>query len=128
MPTNRLVLSTMAALLVTASTAAAQQAHVISPESIARTLAEQAGAQDSNRAAVREALARPEVREIASRIGVDLERAEDAVKTMNGADLERAATAARQVNDSLIGGASTIVISTTAIIIVLLIVLIIVAA
>jgi pyruvate/2-oxoglutarate dehydrogenase complex dihydrolipoamide acyltransferase (E2) component len=125
---KRLLLSTLTLLVATATPALAEQTHVVSPASITATLKDRVDAQDTNRAAVRAALARPEVREIASQMGVDLNRAEQIANTMGGADLEQAASAARQVNDSLVGGASTIVISTTALVIVLLIVLILVAA
>ena len=51
-----------------------------------------------------------------------------AAETLSGADLERAAEAARQVNDSIVGGASNVVISTTTIIIALLVVILIIVA
>jgi hypothetical protein len=73
---------------------------------------------------VHEALARPEVQQVAASIGLDLTRAAAVVDTMSAADLERAASAARDVNQQLVGGASTVVISTTTIIIILLLVII----
>jgi hypothetical protein len=91
-------------------------------------VADRVAAQDADRAAVRDALARPEVRNVAATMGVDLARLTDAVGTMSGADLERAASTARQVNQQLVGGASTVVISTTTIIIALLVVILIVIA
>ena len=74
--------------------------------------------QDADRESIRQALARPEVSEIAAKTGVDMTRVAAAAETLTGADLERAAAAARQVNESLVGGASNVVISTTTIIIV----------
>ena len=125
---KRLLLLTVTVVTATVSTAFAEQTHVVSRASITDTVKQRVDAQDANRAAVQTALTRPEVREIASQMGVDLKKAEQLAGTMSGADLEQAATVARQVNDSLVGGASTIVISTTAVVIVLLIVLILVAA
>ena len=75
-----------------------------------------------------EALARPEVQQIASSIGLDLTRATAAIDTMDAQDLERAASAARDVNQQLVGGASTVGISTTTIIIILLLIIILVVA
>jgi predicted xylose isomerase-like sugar epimerase len=87
-----------------------------------------AAQQDADRAAIRAALARPEVREVAEKAGLDIDRANAVVNTLDGAGLDRAASVARQVNEQLSGGSSTIVISPTTIIIVLLLVLLIVIA
>jgi len=84
--------------------------------------------QDADRAAIRQALSRPEVQTVAKQMGVDLGRANAAVSTLAGAELERTANAARQVNDALTGGASTVVISTTTIIIVLLVIVLLIVA
>jgi hypothetical protein len=100
----------------------------VNPAALAATVGEHVAKQDADRAAVREALNRPDVREVAAQTGIDLARLTAAVDTLGGEDLERAAGAARQVNESLVGGASTIVISTTTIIIVLLIIILIVLA
>jgi hypothetical protein len=116
-------------LLMTLSTSAfADQQHAVDPDALASTVAQHVVKQDSDRAALREALARPEVRAVAGKLGVDLERASAAVDTMGGTDLARAADAARQVNQSLVGGASTVVISTTTIIIALLVLIVIILA
>jgi hypothetical protein len=125
---KQLFVLTLSVLMVTSSSAWAQQQHAVDPGAIAGAVAQHVAAQDADRAAVRDALARPEVRDVASHMGVDLARADAAVATMSGADLQQAASAARQVNNSLVGGASTIVISTTTIIIALLIVIIIIVA
>jgi pyruvate/2-oxoglutarate dehydrogenase complex dihydrolipoamide acyltransferase (E2) component len=124
----RLVLMSVTLLIATSSMAFAQPRHIVDVPTVAATMAEHANAQDANRAAVREALARPEVRDVASRMGIDLAQVEGRVQTLNGADLDRVAEWAREVNTSLVGGASTVVISTTAIIIALLIVIILVVA
>jgi hypothetical protein len=88
----------------------------------------QVASQDANRAAVREALARPEVKRVAAGVGVDANRLAAAVDTMAGPDLDQAASAARQVNQQLVGGDSSISISTTTIIIALLVIILIVVA
>lgn len=104
----------------------AQERHVIDSAAMAAAVSQHAASQDADRATVREALNRAEVRQVAEKTGIDLARLTAAVDTLSGADLERAADAARQVNDSLVGGASTIVISTTTIIIALLLLILIV--
>jgi hypothetical protein len=115
-------------LLLLASTAAfAGEQHLVSPGQLAATLDERVAAQDADRAAVREALARPEVREAAAKAGLDLTRATAAVDTLEGPDLARAADAARKVNQQFVGG-STIVITTTTLIIILLLLILLVVA
>ena len=118
----------LAMLMMASSSAFAGQQHVVSPSQLATTVAESAAKQDTTRATVREALERPEVQAVASKLGLDLSRATAAVDTMSGAQLEQAANAAQQVNEQLVGGASTVVISTTTIIIILLLVVILVIA
>ena len=115
-------------LMMASSSAFADQQHLVAPSQLATTVADGVAKQDANRATVHEALARPEVQAVASKLGLDLTRATAAVDTMNGADLDKAAQAAQQVNDQLVGGASTVVISTTTIIIVLLLIIILVIA
>ena len=125
---RKLLVFPLAMLMMASSSALAGQQHVVSLEQLATTVADGAAKQDTNRATVREALGRPEVQAVASKLGLDLSRATAAVDTMSGAELEKAANAAQQVNDQLVGGASTVVISTTTIIIVLLLVIILVVA
>ena len=115
-------------LMMASSSAFAGQQHLVTPGQLATTVAGGAAKQDANRAAVHEALARPEVEAVASKLGLDLTRATAAVDAMAGADLEKAANAAQQVNEQLVGGASTVVISTTTIVIILLLVIILIIA
>ena len=124
---TRLVFS-LAALMMCASTAFAGQQHLVTPAQLATTVADSVAGQDASRAAIHEALARPEVEAVASSLGLDLARAGAAVDTMSGTQLEKTADAAQQVNEQLVGGASTVVISTTTIIIVLLLVIILIIA
>lgn len=115
-------------LMMASSSAFAGQQHLINPSQLAATVADGAAKQDTNRATVREALERPEVQAVASKLGLDLSKATAAVDTLSGADLDKAANAAQQVNEQLVGGASTVVISTTTIIIILLVVIILIIA
>jgi hypothetical protein len=129
MPTVRQVLTaSLIVLLAMAAPSFADQRHLVDSSQLAATVGDHVAKQQSDRAAVREALGRPEVKEMAAKVGVDLTRAAAVVDTLGGADLTQAADAARQVNQQLVGGASTVVISTTTIIIALLIVIIIILA
>jgi hypothetical protein len=113
-------------VLTAVSSAFAGDQHVVSPQQLAATVTQQAAQQDADRAAVREALARPEVRTVAKKMNVDMTRVTAVADTLNGVDLAQAAQAARQVNQQFVGGASTVVISTTTIIIVLLLLILLV--
>ena len=110
------------------SLATADEPHAVAPAALAAAVANHSARQDADRESIRQALSRPEVREIAAKTGVDMARVAAAVETLNGDDLDKAADAARKVNESLVGGASNVVISTTTIIIVLLVVILIIVA
>jgi hypothetical protein len=128
MSTARTLLAFSLAVLMTSTSAFARQQHLVSPEQLATAVADEAAKQDMNRATVREALERPEVQAVASKFGLDLTRATEAVNAMSGTDLEKAADAAQQVNEQLVGGASSVVISTTTIIIILLVLILLIVA
>jgi hypothetical protein len=115
-------------LTIVASPAFAEEQHLVAPGQLAAMVTDHVARQDAGRAAIREALARPEVRDVASSMHIDLARATAAVETMTGAELEQAANAAKTVNQQLVGGASTVVISTTTIIIALLVLIILIIA
>ena len=111
-----------------AESATADVQHLVPPGQLTATVTDRVAAQDASRAAIREALARPEVRDVATSMHLDLSRAAAAIETLSGADLDQAANAARSVNEQLVGGASTVVISTTTIIIALLVVILLIVA
>jgi hypothetical protein len=115
-------------VLAVSAPALAQDRHVVSPPVLSQTLAEHVAQQDADRAVIHEALNRPQVREIALKSGIDLDRINASVDTLSGNSLADVAAAAQRVNHSLVGGASTVVISTTTIIIALLIVILIIVA
>jgi allophanate hydrolase subunit 1 len=113
----------------TAAPIQAQQApHVVDSVLIARTVATAAEQRRQNADAVRNTLARAEVRQTAQQLGVDLVRVDATVDTLNDRDLSELAAAARHVSDRLVGGASTVTLSTTTIIIGLLVLILIIVA
>jgi hypothetical protein len=115
-------------LTASSSSAYAQNRHVVRSTAIAAAVDAHVASQDANRAAIRETLERPEIRDLATRVGVDLEHVTASIDTLSGADLENAAGAARRVNEELVGGASSVTLSTTTIIIVLLALILIIVA
>ena len=125
---QRLLVAPLMLLMTAASPAFADQQHVLDPSQLAATIEQRVAAQDADRAVVHEALERPEVRDLAAKMGLDIARATAAVDTMAATDLAQAANAARQVNGQLVGGASNISISTTTLIIILLLIIILIVA
>jgi len=124
----RIVRRSLAVLLATlmVAPAAHAQTHVVDRTALAQAVQERVSRDQADRNAILALLARTEVRQIAARTGLSLETAEAAVSTLQGQELTDLASQARQANDDLAGGASTVTISTTTIIIVLLVIILIV--
>src|SRR6266545_3034387 len=103
MPTVRpLLVLPLAMLMAASSPVFADQQHVVAPSQLGAIVSDHVAKQDADRTSISEALARPEVRDIAASMGVDLSRVEAAASTLTGADLARAAEAARSVNQQLV--------------------------
>ena len=121
----RRVLAMCIALLIMAPAVRAQD-HVIGRAALDKAVQQRVNQEQADREAVLSLLQRQDVRDIAAKAGLSVEKAQTAVTMLHGKDLQQAAQQARQVQDNLAGGASTVVISTTTIIIVLLIIILIV--
>lgn len=111
-------------VLIAAPVARAQQS-VIGKSALEQAVQERVQQEQADRQAIASLLRRAEVRDIAARAGLSIEKAEAAVSTLQGDDLKELANQARQAENDLAGGA-TVVITTTAIIVILLIIIIIV--
>jgi hypothetical protein len=121
----RRFLAVCLALLIMAPAASAQD-HVIARAALDKAVQQRVSQEQADREVIVSLLQRQDVRDIATKAGLSIEKAQTAVTMLHGKDLQQAAQQARQVQDNLAGGASTIVISTTTIIIVLLIIILIV--
>ncbi len=121
----RRFLAVCLALLIMAPGVSAQD-HVIGRAALDKAVQQRVSQEQADREVIVSLLQRQDVREIAAKAGLSIEKAQTAVTMLHGKDLQQAAQQARQVEDNLAGGASTIVISTTTIIIVLLIIILIV--
>ena len=80
----------------------------------------------AQRATIQSLLTRPEVEEIAARMGLDLAQARASAAHLDGEELQRLAAQAATVNAQLAGG-DTIVIAASTLVIILLIVLLVMA-
>lgn len=114
------------AVLLMAPAVSAQN-HVIGKSALDKAVQDRVSRDQADRQAIASLLQRDDVREVAARAGLSLEKAEAAVSTLQGSELQQIASHARAVHNDLAGGQNAVVISTTTIIIVLLIVLLIVA-
>ncbi len=103
-------------------TAASHQA------TIDQALAARAAQVAADRDTIRRVLDRAEVREVAGRSGIDLDRVRAGVALLDGQNLQKVASQARTVDAALAGGASSVTLSTTMIIIILLVVILIIVA
>lgn len=88
----------------------AQPDHIVSGPEIQSTIDQKVQSEASDREAIRELLARPEVQRVAGPAGLDLQRADAAVGVLSGPELSRLAAQARDANSRLAGG-DTIVIT-----------------
>ena len=104
------------------------QVHVAGQQVLDAAVQQHVRAADQDRETVRQFLQQGDVRAIAGKYGVDIRRAESAVATMNASDLASVAAQARQADEALAGGASTVTISTTTIIIGLLVLILLIVA
>ena len=109
--------------LLWSSSALAQQRHVVDPAAMREAVARQAITDQANRDVVLGVLHRPQVREIADRLGLSVTRAENAVSTLPSTELARVAESARSAEVELAGGADRIVLSLTALLLIILIVI-----
>ena len=121
----RRILSVCLAVLMIAPVASAQD-HVVGRAALDRMIQDRLNREQADRDVIQSLLQRQEVRDIAASTGLSIDKAQTAVTMLHGSTLQQAAEQARQVQDNLAGGASTVTISTTTIIIVLLLVILIV--
>ena len=82
------------------------QPTVVTAADLDLALAERVARTDRSREAVLGLLRRPEIRKLAEGVGLDLQRAEAAVGSLQDQDLEWLAGAAAQVESDLSGGAA----------------------
>lgn len=120
------------AILLTVLTAVprvhAQGAHAATQSAIDSALEQHVSSVAADRADVLRVLEHPAVKEVASRVGIDLRRSAGAVATVEGQDLSALAAQARQAEQALSGGQSKVTISTTVIIIGLLVLILLIVA
>lgn len=106
----------------------AQAPHSASQSALDAAVQQHVATADAQRQAIQRLLDRPEVQQVAGEAGLDLKTAKSAIATLQGDQLATVAAQASQVEQSLAGGQSRIVISTTLIIVALLVLILIIVA
>ena len=109
-----------------ATSADAQVSHAAPQSVLDSAVQDHVTNEAADREAVQRLLERPEVQSLAKDFGLDLRQAQSAVSTLDAEQLAAAASQARQAEQGLAGGQSSITISTTMIIIGLLVLILIV--
>jgi CHASE3 domain sensor protein len=121
---NRIVAMALLIVFAAGSPAWAQQQHVVDPADMNRAIAEKVDREKAEREQLLRVLDRAEVREMAEKMGLSLERAESAITTLEGEELTRLAAQAAETEDALAGGRVVVISITTLLLLLILIVLI----
>jgi len=128
MRTSTLLLVLLLSTLILVPRAQAQTSHAATQSAMDAAVQQHVASTASDREDVLRVLNLPQVKAVAGQAGLDLRKATTAVATLDGDDLKAASAQARQVERTLVGGQSKIVLSTTVIIIALLILILLIVA
>jgi hypothetical protein len=100
---------------------------VVTSAELYNTMSARVSQDDDARKSVQKILDRSEVRLVAARTGLDLQRAQAAVSVLSGEELQAVTHQAQRVDEALSGGSSVVVTSTMVIIGLLVLIVILVA-
>ena len=115
-----------ATLFASPSFAQTQERHITDAAAMQRAIAQRQAVDESNREAVMTVLRRQDVKQLAERMGLSIERAETALASLPSDKLAELAEPARAVPADLAGGDQRIVISLTALLLILILVVLLV--
>ncbi|HEX5217277.1 MAG TPA: hypothetical protein VFV98_17575 [Vicinamibacterales bacterium] len=122
---KRLIGMAIAATLC-AAPAVAQERHITDTAAMQKAIAQHKAVDDNNREAVMTVLRRPDVKQLAERMGLSLQRAETALASLPSDKLAELAEPARAVSADLAGGDTKVVISLTALLLLLILIVLLV--
>jgi len=128
MRTSTSVLVVLLSIVIAVPRVQAQTSHAATQSAMDAALQQQIATAASERADLLRVLSNPQVKAVADKAGLDVRRASTAVASLDGQELTQLAAQARQVDQALAGGQSTVVLSTTMIIIGLLVLILIIVA
>ena len=121
-------LAVLLCALVAVPNSFAQSQHIASQDVLDAAVRQQVNAVERDRETVRLFLQRGDVIAVAGHAGLDISRAASEVAAMSPSDVASLAAQARQAEQNLAGGQSTVTISTTMIIIGLLVLILLIIA
>lgn len=116
------------AIMLAAPAASAQQTNVIGKNALEQAVQARVSQDQADRDTITSLLRRAEVREIAAKAGLSVEKAQAAVSTLEGDELRQLASQAQQAQDNLAGGATVVITATTIILILLVIIILVLVA
>ena len=128
MRTSSILSVLLLSTLIAVPRAQAQTPHAATQSAMDAAVHQHVASINSDRDDVLRVLNLPQVKAVAGQAGLDLKKATRVAASLEGQDLSTVAAQARQVEQSLAGGQSKIVISTTMIIIALLVLILIIVA
>lgn len=108
------------------SAANAEPLHVLTAPELQSQIDQKIHSETADRQALRDLLARPDVRRVAGKAGLDLQHADAAIGVLSGPELSRLAAQARQANAQLVGG-ETITMTWTMVIIIVVALVVLIA-
>jgi hypothetical protein len=125
---RRMTLALLAAALISVGIAGTGRAGEARPDVIGEVdiqtqIDRRIDNESSDRQAIQDLLRRPEVRQIAGKAGLDIERASAAAGLLSGQELKDLATRAHEINAG-VGGRGTVTIAVTTLIIIALLIII----
>ncbi len=121
---NRLVAALLVPVFFFAASAWAGQEHIVDSSAMRQALADKVSQDSANRALLVQVLHRDDVKTLAARMGLNLERAESAVATLGSAELNDLAQQAQATDSSLAGGSTTVIITTTTLLLLLILLIV----
>jgi hypothetical protein len=110
-----------------AAVPATNEKNVVTGGELYTAMSARTDGETASRESIQKLLDRSDVRRVATRAGMDVDRVKSAVSVLSGENLQVAAQQAQRVSDALVGG-STVVVTSTALIIGLLVLIILLVA
>jgi hypothetical protein len=101
------------------------RADVVDSSELDAAIAEQLKREDDSRENTRSVLARPQIRELAERLDLDIVRAQSAVEVLDADELATVGEAANQIDRQLSGGDRNVSISLVSLLLIIIIVILI---
>lgn len=122
------ILAVLSLMMVGSAQAQQADSHTITDQELRSAVGAEVESEAADRAVLQRVLSSEAVQSVGEDAGLDVERAQDGARLLEGQELARAASLARDVDNQLAGGQNTVTITTTTIIIVLLIIILIIVA